>query len=157
MKNKKFKSKTTTQVSDDPAGENGRVIIPVDIRFSDTDANGHVFFGNYFTLFDTAFLKYLKIIGYSFDIFLQNNLNFYYVEANSQFKAPVKFGDELYIKVHVDHLGKTSFTIKFEAVNKTSGSLAALGHIVAVVVDLKTEKPSPVPDELIKALGRVDL
>ncbi len=152
-----FKNKTATQISDDPVNKKDWVIIPVDIRFSDTDANGHVFFGNYFTLFDTAFLKYLKIIGYSFNRFLQNNLNFYYVEAKSQYKSSVKFDDELYIKVHVNHLGKTSFTIKFEAINKTSGSLAALGHIVAVVVDQKTEKPSAIPIEFIEALGCVGL
>ncbi len=57
----------------------------------------------------------------------------------------------------MNHLGKTSFTIKFEAMNKTSGSLAALGHIVAVVVDQKTEKPSAIPIEFIEALGRVGL
>ena len=149
--------KSGTQVSDDPVNKKDRVIIPVDIRFSDTDANGHVFFGNYFTLFDTAFLKYLKIIGYSFNRFLKNNINFYYVEAKSQFKSPVKFDDELYIKIHVDHIGKTSFTIQFEAMNKTSKSLAALGHIVAVVVDLKTEKPEALPVELIEAFGHASL
>ena len=152
MKKTDLKGKTAPQISDDPANKKDRVIVPVDIRFSDTDANGHVFFGNYFTLFDTAFLKYLTIRGYSFNRFLQNNLNFYYVEAKSEFKSQVKFDDELCIKVYVDHLGKTSFTVQFEAMNKTSGSLAALGHIVAVVVDLKTEKPSPLPVELIKAL-----
>ena len=154
MKKTDLKGKTAPQISDDPANKKDRVIVPVDIRFSDTDANGHVFFGNYFTLFDTAFLKYLKIRGYSFNRFLQNNLNFYYVEAKSQYKSSVKFDDELYIKVHVNHLGKTSFTIKFEAMNKTSGSLAALGHIVAVVVDQKTEKPSALPDEFIEVLGQ---
>ncbi|SMC72176.1 hypothetical protein SAMN02746065_10886 [Desulfocicer vacuolatum DSM 3385] len=35
----------------------------IDIRFSDTDANGHVFFTNYQTFFDTAFLKFLDHIG----------------------------------------------------------------------------------------------
>ena len=144
--------KTAPQVSDDMVKKKDPVIVPVEIRFSDMDANGHVFFGNYFTLFDTAFLKFLKIIDYSFERFLDNNLNFYYVEAKSEFKSQVKFDDELCIKVYVDHLGKTSFTVQFEAMNKTSGSLAALGHIVAVVVDLKTEKPSPLPVELIKAL-----
>jgi len=157
MKETGFKNKTTAQVSSDPANKKGRVTIPVDIRFSGTDANGHVFFGNYFTLFDTAFLNYLKIIGYSFNRFLQNNLNFYYVEAKTQFKSSIKFDDEVCITVGVDHLGKTSFSIEFEAMNKTSGRLAALGHIVAVVVNQKTEKPSAIPDELIEAIGCVGL
>mgnify|MGYP002725622334 CR=1 FL=1 len=146
-------SKTAQAIPDDPVNTKDRVIVPVDIRFSDTDANGHVFFGSYFTLFDTAFLKYLKIIGYSFDRFLQNNLNFYYVEAKSEYKSPIKFDDEVCIKVYVDHIGKTSFSIQFKAMNRTSGSLAALGHIVAVVVDKNTEKPTALPPEFISAIG----
>jgi len=153
MKKKGYISETDPRMSNDPVDKKGRVIVPVEIRFSDTDANGHVFFGNYFTLFDTAFLNYLKIIGYPFERFLKNNLNFYYVEAKSQYKSPIKFDDELFINVWADHLGNTSFTINFEAVNKTSESLAALGHIVAVVVDQKTEKPAKIPEEFIKALG----
>ena len=47
--------------------------------------------------------------------------------------------------------------IQFEAMNKTSKSLAALGHIVAVVVDLKTEKPEALPVELIEAFGHASL
>ncbi len=155
MEKKGYISEVDPRISNDPVDTKGRVIVPVEIRFSDTDANGHVFFGNYFTLFDTAFLKYLKIIGYPFERFLENDLNFYYVEAKSQYQSPIKFDDELFIKVWADHLGKTSFTIKFEAVNKTSESLAALGHIVAVVVDQKTEKPSKIPEEFIKALGTI--
>ena len=154
MKKTDLNGKTAPQVSDDKVKNKDSVIVPVEIRFSDMDANGHVFFGNYFTLFDTAFLKFLKIIDYSFERFLDNHLNFYYVEAKSQYKSPVKFEDELFIKVYAGHLGKTSFTIKFEAMNKTSDKIAALGHIVAVVVDQKTEKPSALPDEFIEALGQ---
>jgi acyl-CoA thioester hydrolase len=129
------------------------ICIPVEIRFADMDGNGHMFFGNYFTLFDTAFLKYLKIIGYSFSRFLSNDLNFYYVEAKSQFKAPVKFDDEVCVEVRVGSVGNTSFTIAFEAINKTSNRTAALGQIVAVVVDLKSEKPSPLPHQFLGAIG----
>jgi len=154
MKKTDLKGKTAPQVSDNIVKKKDPVIVPVEIRFSDTDANGHVFFGNYFTLFDSAFLKFLKIIDYSFERFLDNNLNFYYVEAKSQYKSPLKFDDELSIKVYAGHLGKTSFTIKFEAMNKTSDKIAALGHIVAVVVDQKTEKPSALPDEFIEVLGK---
>ncbi|MBT6339220.1 MAG: acyl-CoA thioesterase [Desulfobacula sp.] len=154
MKKTEFNCKTVPQAPDDSVKKKDPIIVPVEIRFSDTDANGHVFFGNYFTLFDSAFLKFLKIIDYSFERFLDNNLNFYYVEAKSLYKSPVKFDDELFIKVYAGHLGKTSFTIKFEAMNKTSDKIAAFGHIVAVVVDLRTEKPSALPDEFIEVLGQ---
>ena len=143
--------------SGNPSDKTGIVIIPIELRFSDMDSNGHLFFGNYFTLFDTAFLKYLDIVGYPFSRFLSNELNFYYVEAKSQFKAPVKFDDEVCVEVQVGLMGNTSFTITFEAINKTSNRVAALGHIVAVVVDLKTEKPSRIPEKFLEAVGHAGL
>ena len=127
--------------------------VPVEIRFADMDSNGHMFFGNYFTLFDTAFLKYLEKIEYPFSRFLSNNLNLYYVEAKSQFKAPINFNDEVGVAVQITSVGNTSFTVTFEVTNKTSNKSAALGHIVAVVVDLKSEKSYPLPDEFLEAIG----
>ena len=153
MKETDSKSNMANHLSNDTVNKMYRITIPVELRFSDIDSNNHLFFGNYFTLFDTAFLKYLQIIGYSFSRFLTNNLNLYYVEAKSQFKSPVKFDDKLCIEVHVSSVGKSSFTTSFKAINKTSNSSAALGHIVVVVVDLKTETPSSVPKEFIQASG----
>ncbi len=42
---------------------NAPFTLPIDIRFADTDTNGHVFFANYLAYFDTALLKYLNHIG----------------------------------------------------------------------------------------------
>lgn len=153
MKDDRSKSKISDPGPQESPLKKDWITIPVDIRFSDTDANGHVFFGTYFTLFDTAFLKYLNRIGYSFNRFLQNDLNFYYVEAKTQYKSPLKFDDDLEVAVHVNHLGKTSFTIEFKAMNQTRKILSALGHIVAVVVDKTTEKPCALPDEFVHAVG----
>jgi len=131
---------------------NNRADITVALRFSDMDANGHLFFGNYFTLFDTAFLEYLDILGYSFDRFCQDQLNFYYVEATSQYKAPVKYTDRLDVGVWIENLGRTSFTVNFEAFNHTIDTIAATGRIIAVVVDSKTEKPTPLPKAFIQII-----
>ena len=151
MKKQEKKNTSSQSIHNYPAGKK-RITIPMELRFSDMDANGHLFFGNYFTLFDTAFLEYLKVIGFSFDMFCQNQLNFYYVEANSRYKAPVKYGDELSIRVWVENFGCTSFTIKFEAFNKTNDKVAATGLIVAVVVNKETEKPTPLPEKFKKAI-----
>ncbi len=37
---------------------------PMHVRFADTDALGHVFFGSYFTFMDEAFMAYLAELGY---------------------------------------------------------------------------------------------
>jgi len=81
-------------------------------------------------------------------------LNFYYVEATSQYKAPVKYGDAVNITVWVEPPSRTSFAVQFEAFNKTCGKVAATGRIVAVVVNQKTEKPTPLPEDFRKAIEK---
>lgn len=126
---------------------------PMDIRFADTDANGHVFFANYFTYFEIAFYKYLESIGCSFQWFMENGMNMYYVEATAQYKAAVTYGDPLQVGVEVTRLGNTSFSIEFAAVVAPDETLAATGQIVAVVVDNQSEKPVPVPDKFKAAVA----
>jgi len=132
--------------------KNAPFTMTIDIRFADTDANGHVFFANYQTFFDTAFLKYLDHIGCSFKWFIDNNMNFYYVEATSQFKSALTYGDEIAVSVNISKFGRTSFTIAFEGREATSGRLAATGHIVAVVVDKSTETPIEIPETFKTAI-----
>lgn len=126
---------------------------PVDVRFADTDANGHVFFANYFTYFEIAFYQYLEAIGCSFEWFIKNGMNLYYVEATAQYKAAVTYGDPLEVGVEVTRLGNTSFTIEFTAVVAPEEKLVATGKIVAVVVDNKSEKPVPVPGKFKTAVA----
>ncbi|SMC72271.1 acyl-CoA thioester hydrolase [Desulfocicer vacuolatum DSM 3385] len=133
----------------------GPFSMTIDIRFADTDANGHVFFANYQTFFDTAFLKYLDHIGCSFKWFIDQNINFYYVEATSQFKSALTYGDKIVVSVNISKFGRTSFTIDFEGRDAKSGRLAATGHIVSVVVDKATEIPVEIPKAFKTAVGTV--
>jgi acyl-CoA thioester hydrolase len=126
----------------------------IPVRFADTDANGHVFFANYLTYFDIAFLDYLKAIGYEFKQFTDRGLNFFYVEALSQFKAGVGFGETLRVRVQISRFGRTSFTIAFAVMRGASDTPITTGHIVAVVVDLQSERPVAIPADFIAAVNR---
>jgi len=60
---------------------------PVRVRFADTDLQGHVFFGNYFTYCDEGFMAYLDEVGYSWERLGSMGLELYYVESSCQFKG----------------------------------------------------------------------
>ncbi|MBW2050473.1 MAG: acyl-CoA thioesterase [Deltaproteobacteria bacterium] len=123
------------------------------VRFSDTDANGHVFFGNYLTYFDTALLEYLKAVKYSFERLLARGLNMYYVEALARFKGASLYGDTLDVYVKISRLGNTSFTAEFHTYKHDTDQLINSGHIIAVLVDVKTEKPSKIPEDFRTAIS----
>jgi acyl-CoA thioester hydrolase len=134
----------------------GRFETIIPVRFADTDANGHVFFANYLTYFDTAFLDYLKAINYEFKRFTDQELNFFYVEALSRFKAPANFGDTLRVRVKIIRFGNTSFTIAFSISNYESDTLINTGQIVAVVVDLKKGQPVSIPMDFVATVNRYE-
>ncbi len=126
--------------------------IPVEPRFSDTDANGHIYFGNYLTYFDMALFDYFKAVGCSFDWFVENGMNIYYAEALTRFKAGAAYGDILHVHTRVSSFGNTSFTNTFFIFDKITDRLLNAGHIVSVVIDNKTEKPIPVPNDFKSAV-----
>ena len=124
----------------------------IPVRFADTDANGHVFFANYLTYFDTALLEYFKAIDYGFKRFLAQGLNMYYVEALTRFKSASSYEDTLDVHVEIAKFGNTSFTPEFYIYEQGTARLINSGHIVAVLVDLKTEKPSTIPEDFKEAV-----
>jgi hypothetical protein len=45
--------------------EKSKFYYPVKVRFVETDAQGHVFFGHYLTYFDVGLTEYMHAIGFS--------------------------------------------------------------------------------------------
>ena len=68
-----------------------RFFHPIQVRFIETDQQGHVFFGHFLTYFDVALTEYLKAINFSYDQFLQVGVDFYYVAAVQWRWNPVVF------------------------------------------------------------------
>jgi len=129
-----------------------RFFTSVQVRFVETDAQGHVFFGNYFTYFDVALTEYLKAIGYSYQQMLAEEIDFYYVEATCQYKDRAFFDEILHVHARIGKIGNTSFQFEFYVVEQNSGRSITDGRIVAVAVDHKTNKPVTVPQNLRKAV-----
>ena len=125
---------------------------PVQVRFAETDAQGHVFFGQYFTYYDVALTEYLKAIGYSYQAMLADGVDFYYVEAICQYKDRAFFDEVLHVHARIGKIGNTSFHFEFSVVEENSGRLIATGRIVAVAVDHNSRKPIAVPQKLREAV-----
>jgi acyl-CoA thioester hydrolase len=140
----------------DPTSYIYRFFQPIQVRYIETDQQGHVFFGHYLTYFDVALTEYLKAIGYSYDEFLQAGVDFYYVETLCQYHDRAFFDDILHVHARVGQIGNSSFTFEFAIFESMSQRFIANGHIVAVAVDRSTAKPTPVPDPLREAVARFE-
>ena len=134
-------------------GQAYRFYHPLRVRYSETDAQGHVFFGNYLNFFDISLLEYTRAIGYTYEDMLATGVDMYYVEANCQYRGRARFDDALHVHARIGHIGNTSFTFEFVIYKQPADVLIATGNIVAVAVDAETERPVRVPDDLREAVA----
>lgn len=125
---------------------------PIKVRYVETDAQGHVFFGHYYTYFDVAMMEYMRAIGFSYRDLLDVGMDLLYVESLCRHQAPAYYDDVLNVHTRIGNIGDSSLTFEFSVYKEGSDQLAATGHIVAVNVDKDTRRPMRVPGALRRAV-----
>jgi acyl-CoA thioester hydrolase len=129
---------------------------PLRVRYVETDAQGHVFFGHYLTYFDVGLTEYMRSIGYHYPDMVASGVDMFYVEATCQYKGRARFDDLLHVHTRIGHIGNTSFTFEFGIYKQSADELIATGRITAVSVDTQTQQSIRVPDELREAVARFE-
>ena len=119
------------------------------VGFSDTDAQGVVYYGRYNPYFDLARVEYLRSVGLlDFD-----GGGEFVMRANDvEYFAPARFDDELEIHVRVARIGRTSITFEFAAYRLPERTLMVTAHQTLVYIDLTERRPVAVPDDYRAAL-----
>ncbi|HEY2372430.1 MAG TPA: thioesterase family protein [Gaiellaceae bacterium] len=114
------------------------------VGFSDTDAQGIVYYGRYNPYFDLARVEYLRSLG-----LLRPNVGGEFVmRANDvEYFAPARFDDELEICARVARIGNTSVMFEFAAHKIPDDTLLVTAHQTLVFVDLDERCALSVPDD----------
>lgn len=129
---------------------------PLRVRYVEVDAQQHVYFGQYLTYFDVALVEYMRAIGCSYQDMVASGVDMFYVDAGCQYKGRARFDDVLDIHTRIGRIGNTSFTFEFAVYEHGAEELIATGQIVAVAVDVETERPVRVPEALRKAVAQFE-
>ena len=113
------------------------------VGFSDTDAQGIVYYGRYNPYFDLARVEYLR----SLELLQQRGEagNFVMRANDVEYFAPAVFDDEIEVFVRVSRIGRTSVTFAFAAYRVPDDVLMVTAHQTLVYVDLAERKACPVP------------
>jgi acyl-CoA thioester hydrolase len=114
------------------------------VGFSDTDAQGIVYYGRYDPYFDLARVEYLR----SLDLLHRDGPGDFVIRANEvEYFAPAVFDDEIEVFVRVSRVGKTSITFQFAAYREPDDVLMVTAHQTMVYVDLAERRKRAVPDD----------
>jgi acyl-CoA thioester hydrolase len=114
------------------------------VGFSDTDAQGIVYYGRYNPYFDLARVEYLRSLEL---LRRRGEVGDFVMRANDvEYFAPAVFDDEIEVFVRVARLGRTSVTFAFAAYRLPDDVLMVTAHQTLVYVDLAERRSCPVPD-----------
>lgn len=129
--------------------------VPIQIRFSDIDGYMHVNNGIYFNYMEHARALYLHQVCH-WD-FLKTGA--VVANINLDFLKPIHFFDEPRSYVRCISLGTSSFVLEQVLMGlKKAGEevVFAKAEVTMVTVDMKTHKPTPLPDEYAAKIRQQD-
>lgn len=125
------------------------------VKLHDTDAAGVMFFGNQFHLAHDAYEAMMAHIGCSLaSILASDTYLVLIVRAEGEYKKPLTTEEQIELRVAVERIGKSSYTI-FQEIRDASGDLTGTVRTVHVSVDRATKKTCPLPDKLRASLAKV--
>lgn len=121
------------------------------VGFSDTDAQGIVYYGRYLPYFDQARVEYHRHLGLmSID---GGRVEFVMRAASLEYFAPARFDDLIEVFVRVARIGRTSATYDFAAYRAADDALMVTAQQTLVLVDLDERKANPIPDAYRDRVG----
>jgi len=143
------------------AGEFGRGVDPkppfkfsvrARVGFSDTDAQGIVYYGRYLPYMDTARVEYHRTLGLLGMEVGVPGVEFVMRALTVEYHAPAVFDDEIEVFVRLARIGRTSATYEFAAYRARDDVLMVTATQTMVLVDLDERQPCEIPEDFRSAM-----
>jgi acyl-CoA thioester hydrolase len=128
-----------------------RLAVPVPTRWADNDSYGHVNNATYYSYFDTA--VNLVLTGRGLLDLHRSDVISMVAETGCRFYRAVSFPDVLDAALRIARIGRSSVRWEIALFRREDREPAAAGHFVHVYVDRATRRPTPVPEDVRRALA----
>jgi len=131
---------------------------PIEIRYNDTDALGHVNNAVYFSYFEMARSGYYQVVaGHPFGTGPDaQRRTFVIAEAHISYRQPAFYGEPLFCAVRVGWVSRSAFGFEYrlevEASDLGDARVVADGSTVQVFYDLERGRPMRTPADLVADL-----
>jgi acyl-CoA thioester hydrolase len=123
------------------------------VAFSDTDAQGIVYYGRYAPYFDVARVEYFRNLGLQpHDDDDDVSGEFVMRHFAIDYHAPATFDDLLEVFCRVAKVGNSSLTFEYAVTKAPDQTLLATATQVMVNVDLEARRPHRVPEPVRSAV-----
>ena len=127
----------------------------VQVRFGDVDHAGIVYYPQFFIYFHEAFEDFFNDAGISYVQLLdERRIGFPTVHVETDYKSPLRYGDQLDIEVTVGKLTNRSLVMRYDGYRHRDGMLSVSCTITTVCVDMNTFSSQEIPADLRELFER---
>lgn len=128
-----------------------RFFVPLTVRYSDLDPQGHVNNARYLTYLEEARIAYIRELGlWDGESFL--DVGIIIAEARVVYRAAITIGQNLRAGVRTARLGSKSLMMEYILEDAGDGRLLATGSTVLVTYDYHQNQTIPVPESWRQAI-----
>ncbi len=122
-------------------------LFPIRVYYEDTDAGGVVYHARYLHFFERARTEFLRNLGFSQQVLLQEKSIAFVVKSMSiDYRIPAKLDDELIVETFVSEIKGAS--ILFTQTLKRNDVILSTATVIVASVDLIKMKPIALPKEV---------
>jgi acyl-CoA thioester hydrolase len=125
---------------------------PIQIRYSDIDAQGHVNNARYITFTEYARFRYLTEVGlWDGQTFM--DLGLIVADTHMSYLAPIQLNHRIRVGTRVSSIGNKSMVFDFQIEDENNGKVMATAETIMVCYDYHTETTTPVSDDWRKKIS----
>jgi len=122
------------------------------VQLHDIDAAGVVFFSHTLRHAHDAYEAFMAEMGFSLHDLIEAKQGLPLVHSEADYLRPMRHGDAVKIRLQVERLGDSSFTIAYQFFDSHGDKLARV-RTTHVMLDLSNGSSMPLSEELRKSLA----
>ncbi|MDH4054192.1 MAG: YbgC/FadM family acyl-CoA thioesterase [Gammaproteobacteria bacterium] len=128
--------------------------LQVRVYYEDTDAQGVVYYANYFRFMERARTEWLEAMGVDHVTMMkEDNRILVVTEAHAKFIIPARLGDTLVVTAGLSQLSRATFEIEQNIYRGSSdGELLIQGGVTAAYLAADTMRPKRIPQDFLKEI-----
>lgn len=125
---------------------------PLRVYYEDTDAQGVVYYANYFRFMERARTEWLRALGVDQVALMEQERRIFVVtETKAEYVVPARFNDEIVVTARLAGLTRATFDIEQNIYRDSlDGPLLLKGSVRAAYLDADTMRPKRVPASLFE-------
>ena len=125
---------------------------PLRVYYEDTDAQGVVYYANYFKFMERARTEWIRSLGVEQDELLTRQRRlFVVVRTEAEFLKPARFNDSVCVTAALARRARASFVISQSIYRDTiEGELLCTGIVKVAYIDADSSRPVKLPDSLLR-------